>query len=153
MGRPTDFTPELADLICARLAEGDTLSAVCRDDDMPHRATVYRWLEAREEFRDRYARACEFRADAWADELLDIADDISRDTIQTENGERPNTEWIQRAKLRVDTRKWLMAKAAPKKYGERLDVDANLKHGLGSGMQELLDLINERGRPRPAGAS
>jgi hypothetical protein len=59
MARPTDYTPELGDQICELLADGMSLRAICQADDMPHRATVFRWLARAglEEFRDQYARA------------------------------------------------------------------------------------------------
>lgn len=58
-----------------------------------------------------------------ADELFDIADETSQDTItDAEGNARPNSEWITRSRLRVDTRKWYLSKLAPKRYGDRLDV-------------------------------
>lgn len=82
-------------------------------------------LPGDDEFAKQYARAMELRADFWADELLEIADDGSNDWMERElaNGltvEVPNPEVVARSKLRVETRKWLMGKAAPKKYGEKL---------------------------------
>lgn len=59
-----------------------------------------------------------------AEDIIDISDESSRDFIETEDGRMiPNTEAIQRSKLRVDTRKWLMAKMKPKKYGDKMEVD------------------------------
>jgi len=74
------------------------------------------------EFLQRYEQAKEESADALADEMLDIADDSERD--YTEEG-RVNTEHVQRARLRVDTRKWIASKLKPKKYGDKLDLNAN----------------------------
>lgn len=122
-GRPSDYSDALAATICERLTNGETLRQLCTAEDMPDRSTVYRWLEAHEAFRDRYARACELRADAWADELVEIADETTFDTVQTDSGERANTEWISRSRLRVDARKWLMARAAPKKYGDKVTTE------------------------------
>jgi hypothetical protein len=119
-GRPSSFTQEIADEICERLAEGESLRSVCRSDGMPVQATVFRWLSIDEAFLKQYARAREAQADRLADEILDIADDSSRDTESTENGDRPNSEWIARSRLRVDARKWLASKMAPKKYGDKV---------------------------------
>lgn len=120
-GRPSDYSDELAATICERLTNGATLRQLCTAEGMPDRSTVYRWLEAHEDFRDRYARACELRADAWADELIEIADEAARDTKRNDRGEESaDAEWISRSKLRVDARKWLMARAAPKKYGDKV---------------------------------
>lgn len=87
---------------------------------MPGRTTLLRWLNQHEEFRTQYTRACELRADAWADEILEIADDGGEDWKASDSGDKFNAEHVQRSKLRVDARKWLMSKAAPKKYGEKV---------------------------------
>lgn len=127
MGRPSAFTQETADNICERLADGESLRLICASEDMPSRSMVFRWLAQIDSFRDQYARAREAQADVLADEILEIADDTTRDTIATEkNGVQPNSEWITRSRLRVDARKWLASKMAPKKYGDKLDIEANV---------------------------
>jgi len=77
------------------------------------------WIEEDSEKQKQYARATELRADALADEMFDIVDETSRDTIITDKGIIPNNEWIQRSRLRYDARKWLASKLNPKKYGDR----------------------------------
>ena len=91
--------------------------------------TFYEWLELEENESKvkQYARACEERAEALLDEMLDIVDDTSCDIIETDLGdgmlvEKPNNEVIQRSRLRYDARKWLVSKLNPKKYGEKVDV-------------------------------
>jgi hypothetical protein len=88
--------------------------------------TFYEWIDNDEDKSKRYARACETRADKLADEILHIADDSTNDTKVIDKGgnsiEIENTEWVNRSKLRVDSRKWLLSKLAPKKYGDKLDV-------------------------------
>jgi len=133
-GRPTDYTPELADRICAQLAEGYSLRKVCEPEDMPCKATIFNWMRTNKEFLDQYARAKEESADAMADEILDIADDGTNDWIEKEhkNGEISivlDHEHVQRSKLRVDTRKFLMAKMKPKKYGEKVDLNVGGQEG------------------------
>lgn len=108
MGRPTDYTDELADLICERLADGKSLRSICRADDMPDKSTVFRWLAARPSFRDRYERAREAQADSHADDITDIADDPKLE---------PNDK-----RVRIDARKWLAAKLRPMKYGDASTV-------------------------------
>ncbi len=121
MGRPSEFTRETADLICERLGNGESLRSICRDDEMPSKTSVMRWLSANEQFRDQYARARESQADYWADEIVEISDDGKNDTYKDENGNvRTDQDVIARSRLRVDTRKWLMARMAPKKYGDKL---------------------------------
>lgn len=119
-GRPSEFSQERADTICLRLAEGESLRAICRDDDMPSQTTVFRWLAAKPTFCEQYTRARALQAERWSEEIIEISDDATRDTVQTEAGERADHEWISRSRLRVDTRKWLMSKLAPKKYGDKL---------------------------------
>jgi hypothetical protein len=126
-GRPSDFTDAVAALICTRLAEGESLREICRDEAMPGQSTVFRWLAANEEFREQYARAREAQADHMADEILEIADDGKNDWMERNVGEGEiivvaDHEHINRSKLRVDARKWLMSKVAPKKYGEKIEV-------------------------------
>jgi hypothetical protein len=120
----TRYSPEVAAEICARIAEGESLRAICRDAHMPHKATVCRWLASNEEFRTRYALAHDLQAELIAEDIQEIADDASKDWKRVErDGE---VHWvldpdnIQRARLRIDTRKWMLAKLAPKKYGDRI---------------------------------
>lgn len=127
MGRPSDYNEETAAAICTRLANGESLNAMCRDDEMPGISTVYRWLFANEKFRDMYARAREDQADTLADEIIDISDDARNDWMKRNHGEDDpgwvvNGEHIQRSRLRVEARKWVAAKLKPRKYGEKLEL-------------------------------
>lgn len=123
MGRPSDYTEELADLICERLMMGESMACICTDDAMPSESMVYRWLKAHEYFRERYAYARDIQADRMVDEIIEIADDSSQDTTYGDTGPKANTEWISRSKLRVESRFKLMALLAPKKYGTKaIDV-------------------------------
>jgi hypothetical protein len=72
---------------------------------------------------DHYARAREAGLERLAEEILEIADDSSHDTKVDERGnERCDNEWVQRSRLKVDARKWLLSKLLPKKYGDKVDV-------------------------------
>lgn len=126
-GRPTAFTPELAAEICRRLCDGKTLREVCRAEDMPPESTVRGWVtENREGFSAHYARAREIGYHTMADEIIHIADDNSHDVRTDEDGnELVNYDVINRAKLRIDSRKWLLAKALPKVYGDRTETNVN----------------------------
>jgi terminase small subunit-like protein len=89
---------------------------------MPSRSTVYLWLAQNREFSDQYARACEVRAHELADEIIEIADDGRNDTYEDGDGnEHVNTDVIARSRLRVDSRKWLASKLAPKRYGDKVE--------------------------------
>lgn len=119
------YTPELAAEICKSIALGASLRTICDSDSMPDQTTVYRWLRERDDFRQQYVRAREDQAETMLDQIITIADDTSNDTEITDQGERPNSEWITRSRLRVDARKWAMSKLAPKKYGDKIDVTTN----------------------------
>lgn len=126
-GRPSKFTQALAAEICGRISEGQSLRAICRDEKMPAASTVFLWLSQNEAFSEQYARARDAQADALFDEILEIADDARNDWM-ARNGEDAagwavNGEHIQRSRLRVDSRKWMAARLAPKKYGERVDLN------------------------------
>lgn len=127
MARPTDFTQEIADAICLKLAEGNSLRAICLADDMPNKSTVLRWLldPAHAAFCDQYTRARALQVDGMVDEMPDIADDGSNDFVAKTNGdgsttEAFNSEHVQRSRLRIDTRKWVAERMAPKKYGTKV---------------------------------
>ncbi len=128
-GRPSTYTEVIAAEICAQIAEGSHLAKVCKAEDMPHLRTVYRWLEALEGFAASYDRARQVRADTWEGEIAEIADDTSQDFIDKtkpdgETYRAFDAEHVQRSKLRIDSRKWLMAKAAPRRYGDHLNVQS-----------------------------
>lgn len=110
-------------MICERLADGESLRAICRDDDMPNKATVFRWLGLHDEFSDQYARARETQADSLFDDVLEIADDARNDWMERngddDQGWQANGEHIQRTRLRIDARKWMAGKLRPKVYGEK----------------------------------
>lgn len=123
MGRPSDYSEEIADLICDAIADGKSLIDICASDSMPSARTVYRWLadESRAEFCHRYARAREAQADKLAAEILQISDYGINDTqIDDEGRVIVDHDVIARSRLRVDSRKWLASKLAPKKYGDKL---------------------------------
>lgn len=121
-GRPSDYTADIASHICRRLAEGESLRSICRADDMPAESTVRLWaLEDREGFSAQYTRSRELGYLAMADELLEIADDGANDTYSKEDGtEIVNHDHIARSRLRVDTRKWMLSKALPKIFGDKV---------------------------------
>ncbi len=121
-GRPTDYSTDLANEICARIAEGESLRSICRCEGMPNIRSVMRWLAAHPEFSQQYARAREEQADKIFDELLEIADDGRNDWIEKEQGSVVDHEHVSRSKLRIDTRKWMLARMAPKKYGDATNI-------------------------------
>ncbi|WP_035977455.1 hypothetical protein [Bradyrhizobium sp. th.b2] len=121
MARPSDYSLQLAALICDRMAEGESLRTICKDEDMPARSTVFLWLAAHKEFSDLYARAVDARAHLLAEEILEISDDGRNDTYKDDEGNvMTDHDVIARSRLRVDSRKWLAARLAPRKYGDKI---------------------------------
>jgi hypothetical protein len=122
LARPTRYSPGLARRVCDAVAGGASLAAVCAAADMPSREIVAAWLDAHPDFRTAYTRALEFAADRFAEQILTIADgDPSGASSRSDAGS------VARAKLRIDTRKWLMSRLAPSKYGDRPAASSAVK--------------------------
>lgn len=138
VGRPSDYSDGLAAAICQQLVEGRSVRSICADEGMPSESTVYNWLHDHPAFLERYTRARTSQAERMLDEIIEIADDTRWDTEITDFGPKPNAEWINRAKLRVDSRKWAMAKLAPKKYGEKIDVTSGDKPITGPAVFQIV---------------
>ena len=125
-GRPSTYDAAIAKRICERLAMGETLRGICMGRGMPGESTVRGWVvQDVEGFAAQYARARDMGLDSLADEILEIADDDTRDSYVDADGSRKrNNAAINRDRLRVDTRKWFLSKLAPKRYGQRVEVSA-----------------------------
>lgn len=128
VGRPTLYTPGLGDEICRRIADGESLRAVCRDENMPAESAVRAWsIDPEHPISAQYEKARESQYARWAEELLEIADDGTNDYVerQRQDGssvEAVDAEHIQRSRLRVDTRKWLLSKLLPKRFGDKVEI-------------------------------
>lgn len=127
MGRPLTFKQETADAICERLACGESLRAICRDDGFPSEATVRGW--ARDDvaaFAAQYARAREIGYDCMAEQILELADKsrLGRKVVRDKDGiSVTEADMVDRTKLQIDVRKWLLSKMLPKRYGEKLQTE------------------------------
>jgi len=132
-GRPCEYTVTIGDAICEALAEGESLRAICAADEMPHRATVFRWLYAVPSFRDQYARARDEQAETLADDIVSIADEQCTMVRADKHGAKADDEAgdvevvfdataVARNRLRIDARKWVASKLKPKKYGDKLEL-------------------------------
>lgn len=104
VGRPSKYNEAIADEICEELAKGRSLLSITQSNSMPHTRTIYRWLEAEEEFRHKYVRARQRQADTMAESVHDIAQ-FEEDT--------------NRARLRIDAIKWHTGKLHPRVYGDK----------------------------------
>jgi hypothetical protein len=118
-GRPSEYTPGIAEAICIRLASGESLRSVCTSDDMPDKTTVLRWLARNEEFRTQYARSKEESAEAIAEEYFDILDEMP----PAKSDGSLDSAAVAWAKNRADGRKWYLSKIMPKKYGEKVQTE------------------------------
>lgn len=125
---PKVFEAGIREDILAEISKGKSLVKVCQMDGMPNPKTVYEWLKSDEDFSNNYARAKDERAEFHFEECLEIADNASVDDVQN-------------ARLRIDTRKWMLGKMAPKKYGDKIDVgvSGNLTINRVSGLGRSTD--------------
>jgi hypothetical protein len=133
-GRPSKYTPELAAEICERLATGEPLAQICRDDHMPAFQKVYEWMGRDQDLSGAIARAREVGYDKMAEEVLQIADNPKFGVVEIrdDKGATIRTEdMLGHRKLQIETRLKLLAKWNPKKYGDRVavagDADSPLK--------------------------
>ena len=136
-GRPSSYSKKIANLICQRLASGESLVKICASKGMPSVPTVMSWLwkesKFQEDFLNNYTRAREQQAEILADQIISIADDDSADVIFVEGKDgsgktafpRLNKEFVQRSHLRVESRKWVASKLLPKKYGDKLALSGD----------------------------
>ena len=135
VGRPTTFSQHVADVICIRIAEGESLREIVKDEGMPDRSTVYDWLLRHSAFADQYARAREEQADTLADEIIAIADEQPEViAVTNKQGEliehKLDGAFLQWQKNRIDARKWTAMKLKPKKYGDKLALGGDAENPL-----------------------
>ena len=127
MGRPSEYTEEVAQEICERLSEGEGLVSITNDPHMPGQTTVYGWLFKRPEFAERYTRAREEQADTLADQILTIADETPETVpIRDKEGNvieiKIDSGYVAWQKQRIEARKWTAAKFRPKRYGDKVAI-------------------------------
>ena len=109
MGRPTIYSQEIADEICDRLAHGETLrSIIASSPHLPSRTTIYRWNADNQDFRNQYTKARAEQADYYAELIVD---------------ESYSSHDAAIGRLRVDALKWAASKMAPKKYGDKIELE------------------------------
>jgi hypothetical protein len=106
VGRPSTYSDEIADIICERMINGESLVKICKDENMPSRAAVYRFFDARPDFEARCARAREGMADFLVDEIDELAEATTEANVQS-------------MKVKISTKQWRAMKMAPRIYGDR----------------------------------
>jgi hypothetical protein len=121
-GQPTLYTLKLAQEICDTIATTSKgITALCKENShWPHSDTVYAWLKDHNDFSVMYAKAKRNQIDCLINEIIEIADNQGNDKYIDENGiEKVNNAAVNRARLRIDTRKWLACKLVPRVYGDK----------------------------------
>ncbi len=104
-----EFSPELFDRICERIAEGESLRSICEDEDMPSVTSVMRWLASDAALSEQYTRAREVQGDGEFDKAREIAFAATPETVQV-------------ARLQYDAVKWRAGKLRPKVYGDKVAI-------------------------------
>jgi hypothetical protein len=138
---PVTYSDEVANIILQRLQEGESLLSICQSEDLPSESAVRQWAaDPSHPFAANYARAREVGYLKMADEVIALSDGLEAGNSRFEPGV------VQRHRLMVDSRKWILSKALPKIYGDRLEVDA--KAGLvvvetPAAIRALLDAMPE----------
>lgn len=107
-GRTSKYTKEKAKDICQMIESGMTLLSIAELDDMPTVSTIYDWIDNDPEFADNYARARQRQADTFASMVMT---------------EAFNASDAQIGRLRIDALKWTASKLAPKKYGDKVEIE------------------------------
>ena len=115
-GRPSTYSEKTADEIVQRMIEGESLTAICKDEKMPPRVTVYAWFDKHPDFYARCARAREALADYLVDQIEELARCATKDNIE-------------QIKLQVSTKQWRAMKMAPRMYGDRTRTEVTGANG------------------------
>ena len=129
------YSDDVAEEVCERLSEGETLTVICRDAHLPARKTVYHWVDHRPHFKEMYDEARDRQADAHADEIL----------LACELPDNCTSAQVNAARLKVDALKWTAEKLRPARYGERMQQ--TLTVDVSAGYAALLEEIDSRRRP------
>jgi hypothetical protein len=135
-GPAGSYNETLATKICDALADGKTLRSICSEPGLPNERTVRRWAQdPNHPFSPQYVRAREVGYLMMADEMIDIADDGTNDWMERLSDDKKplgwvlNGEHVQRSRVRIETRKWLLSKALPKMFGDRVVNEITGKDG------------------------
>ena len=114
-GRPSAYSDAIARKICERIASGESLRRICQDKAMPASSTVYKWMDENEGFRSKCARAREQQAEAIFDEMAALEEKVLNDEVSP-----------LAARVVLASRQWRASKLAPKKYGDKLEIENNV---------------------------
>jgi hypothetical protein len=120
-GRKSTYTEEMGERICRELSNGRTITAICAEE----------WAKF-PAFAEAYARARDVQQEVFASQIIDIAATV---------------EDPAKARNMIDARKWHAAKVAPKKWGDRVEIDAKVEHNSGpsEGLTLMLAMLEKAG--------
>jgi hypothetical protein len=123
------LTDEQYNDILSRIECGESVNKICKSLGI-HQENFYKHMRKSEENADKYARAKAAQQDFYANQIIDIADDVSKDICYDKDG-KPYIDGFNahRAKIMIDARKWTMAKLAPKKYGDKIQQEITSPDG------------------------
>jgi hypothetical protein len=121
----TKYTPEVTQKLLAFLANGKPLKTACLEKGMPAIDIVFDWMRKYPDFKEAYILAKRESVDALVEEMLEIADDGKNDTYKEKGLIKTNWDVVERSRLRVETRKWLIGKLAPSRFGDKLDITSD----------------------------
>ena len=122
---------------------GATLSQACKDREIT-RMQFIDYIEKDVRLVDAYARAVEYRNDLKAENIIRLAHSRTNDFYTDKDGNiRPNPVAVQRDRLIIDSEKWLLSKLAPKKYGDRIQIDADIKSSAPLNMEQVNQILQE----------
>lgn len=163
VGRPPvpsmPFDQEIGDYICEQFSTAPVSMAtilkrakdVFEDGRVPSIPTVFKWLRDNPDFVKDYEASKQCQADLLFEDTLDIADDSSNDWEERKHfagddtSPQVNGEAIARARLRIDTRKWIAAHLRPKKYGDKIDIDQKTTLEASDPLMALLTQVAQGG--------
>ena len=135
MGRPSEYTAKLGEEICERVRRGATIHSIAKEPDMPAEKTIHAWRDMHAEFGKNYVRARADRADSRFDEISKIKKQMLDGDIKSDV-----------ARVAIDALKWQAGKEQPKKYGDRITQDLNIKNFddlTDVQVRQLLDRVRE----------
>jgi len=120
-GRPTIFNETLAAKICQRIADGESIRAICSDPDMPSTTAIFRWIAngKYDGFRQLYEASMQIRLETLGDGLIELADA----PIERNAAGAIDSAAVQMRRLQIETRRWILSKLLPRKYGDRMGLD------------------------------
>lgn len=123
------LTAELAEEICVRLSNGESLASILKSPNMPTKWAVFGWLRNPEYkwFEKQYREARANQIDTLVDQIPDIADDATNDYMERARADGSvdsvvDSEHIRRSQIRIMARQWLAERIAPKKYGPKAEM-------------------------------